>query len=374
VSLASKSFSYLFDGSFTLVSKKTRKSFLFVAIPSSKNPRWIIGTDPVSLQQADKIVRPSNLSSKVFVLAVFFLVRVRLTVFLSRYYVEVSEGEVCRGNIYIGAKGVYQKLTIQKIKGDAVSYTKVAVTTQSRARIRQEVAALNTLSGLGVLVGSCPKLLAAGSDYVELTGAPSQVSKWGVVFNGEHLKPLCELLATKTSWSDVDAGSFLAADFYLPEGMFGQVVRDSIKERIAEISASLSGRDVHVCYSHGDYSPWNVLYGDHGEVFVFDWEMAAIRPLGWDLFNFIIHSEILAKKNWVTFSGVLGKYEKFIAAYFAAAEVEGGQASQYLKLYLCQMLDVYSSQLYENRKGGVEFEASLIGLINNLACMLETEW
>lgn len=42
-------------------------------------------------------------------------------------------------------------------------------------------------------------------------------------------------------------------------------------------------------FSHGDFCPWNII-SENGNISVFDWEMAGIYSLGYDLFTYIFQS------------------------------------------------------------------------------------
>lgn len=45
-------------------------------------------------------------------------------------------------------------------------------------------------------------------------------------------------------------------------------------------------------FAHGDFCPWNMMEKE-GRILLFDWEMAATYPLGYDLFTFIFQTNFL---------------------------------------------------------------------------------
>lgn len=47
-----------------------------------------------------------------------------------------------------------------------------------------------------------------------------------------------------------------------------------------------NAKDLQTCLSHGDFCPWNMLVND-GKIKLIDWEMAADRPLGYDIFKYV---------------------------------------------------------------------------------------
>lgn len=53
--------------------------------------------------------------------------------------------------------------------------------------------------------------------------------------------------------------------------------------------------DLKYVFSHGDFCPWNMLLNKHQEIVLIDWEMAGLKPLGYDLFTFIFQINFLLK-------------------------------------------------------------------------------
>lgn len=59
----------------------------------------------------------------------------------------------------------------------------------------------------------------------------------------------------------------------------------------------ITSSNLQTAFSHGDFCPWNLM-SDNGKVLIYDWEMAGIFTLGYDLFtyifqtHFLLHSEI----------------------------------------------------------------------------------
>lgn len=81
-----------------------------------------------------------------------------------------------------------------------------------------------------------------------------------------------------------------------------------------------SNNNLHVSMSHGDYCPWNFLKNE-GILRLIDWEMAAIRPLGYDLFTYIFQPAFLLfpKESIET---VLQKNKTWIDCYFNSFEIK----------------------------------------------------
>lgn len=63
---------------------------------------------------------------------------------------------------------------------------------------------------------------------------------------------------------------------------------------LTDVRSGQSG--LTVCLSHGDFCPWNILASDKGMRLI-DWELAADRPLGFDLFTYICQVSALFSPN-----------------------------------------------------------------------------
>lgn len=71
--------------------------------------------------------------------------------------------------------------------------------------------------------------------------------------------------------------------------------------------------------SHGDFCPWNVLVTDN-TCRLCDWELAADRTLGYDLFTYICQVAILFEPE-KTLLYAVDEYMEYVKAYFAACGI-----------------------------------------------------
>jgi thiamine kinase-like enzyme len=71
---------------------------------------------------------------------------------------------------------------------------------------------------------------------------------------------------------------------------------------------------VQQCFAHGDFCPWNMML-DNQQLMVFDWEMAGMYPLGYDLFTYLFQSSFLLKPR-NSISSVFAQNKLLITAYF----------------------------------------------------------
>jgi hypothetical protein len=69
------------------------------------------------------------------------------------------------------------------------------------------------------------------------------------------------------------------------------------------------------CFAHGDFCPWNMML-DGSQLNVFDWEMAGIYPLGYDLFTFIFQTSFLLSPT-VKIKDILKRNRAMITSYFS---------------------------------------------------------
>ena len=103
----------------------------------------------------------------------------------------------------------------------------------------------------------------------------------------------------------------------------------TLTDEILDLSFSLSKHHLteqqtdeeglRMSLSHGDFCPWNVLVSD-GDVRLIDWELAADRPLGYDLLTYICQVSILFEPEKPLIS-VIDENMGYVTKYFSACEI-----------------------------------------------------
>lgn len=101
-----------------------------------------------------------------------------------------------------------------------------------------------------------------------------------------------------------------------------------LSEEILDILISLGsvkledgiGNELAFGLSHGDFCPWNMLQ-DGTKIQLIDWEMAANRPLGYDLFLFIIHTHLVMGADEKRILALLKENTNYITKYFNAFNI-----------------------------------------------------
>jgi len=71
---------------------------------------------------------------------------------------------------------------------------------------------------------------------------------------------------------------------------------DWLRQSVASLKEELNKVDIPFAYAHGDFTPWN-MYTHYSGINVYDWEMAGMRPVGYDVFHFVFQSEVLVEKH-----------------------------------------------------------------------------
>lgn len=101
----------------------------------------------------------------------------------------------------------------------------------------------------------------------------------------------------------------------------------NINEKVVEIAIRLSKihltdlkekENIQYSFSHGDFCPWNFLVCD-GNLRLIDWEMAADRPLGYDIFTYLFQTSFLFEEKALI--DILKINESYIHAYFQAFDI-----------------------------------------------------
>lgn len=74
------------------------------------------------------------------------------------------------------------------------------------------------------------------------------------------------------------------------------------------------------CLSHGDFCPWNMLV-NNGKIKLIDWEMAADRPLGYDIFKYVCQCSRLFHPE-KAYSSVIEENKTLIDLYFSKSGIK----------------------------------------------------
>jgi len=297
------------------------------ALPNRKNIRWAIKDNEKAIDYSRQIAKPSRLLSVIY----YFIFR-KLRFFNLRNKFFNSVGSQINDsvvNIYFGARGVFKKNTVQEVDSNGnITYTKVAVGELAPIRLEAEYNALLILDKFKTELKylNVPNVISArkvDGKIVALrtSSVCSTDGKINSSLSNMHHLALVELANLTISEST----------------SINEYKRLSITKDDA-----LSNVMVKVCLSHGDFTPWNTMITSDA-LSVFDWEMCDRRPVGWDLFNYIFHAEILIKKNVNCFDDIIKSNEEIITGFYKSVGILS-EWKQYADLYKIEMKKIYIEQ------------------------------
>lgn len=108
--------------------------------------------------------------------------------------------------------------------------------------------------------------------------------------------------------------------------------------------SNTKANNLKTALSHGDFCPWNMLEYD-GKIRLIDWELAAERPLGHDLFTYIVQTSLLLTPE-CNLKEAIKSNEDIISEYFSSFGIENYKP--YIKVF------VEERYKYEVNKGNDE--------------------
>ena len=88
-------------------------------------------------------------------------------------------------------------------------------------------------------------------------------------------------------------------------------------------SCRIDENGLQMALSHGDFCPWNMLEYN-GQIRLIDWELAADRPLGHDIFTYIIQTSLLLNPE-KHLGEVVEAHEEVIKEYFTTFGIDDYQ-------------------------------------------------
>lgn len=198
-----------------------------------------------------------------------------------------------------GSIGPEQKITALGILHQKPFFLKYGQTKIAKFNITNEYNILKQISNLDTI----PKVLDFYSDN-------NQVLLKTNVFKGERLKNI-------------------QIDKYIVD----QLILIS-KQKVDCIKITSS--DLQTTFTHGDFCPWNLM-SENGKILIYDWEMAGIYTLGFDLFTFIFQTHFLLDSE-INISKAIDVNITAIDYYFTHFSISDWEL--YLKAYAEEKLSL----------------------------------
>tara|TARA_B110000238_G_C16007322_1_gene387241 strand:- start:170 stop:943 length:774 start_codon:yes stop_codon:yes gene_type:complete len=119
--------------------------------------------------------------------------------------------------------------------------------------------------------------------------------------------------------------TFIQTSVFKGERVVNQNIERQILGVLKRISSLkvVSKNECHTalktCFAHGDFCPWNMML-NADELQVYDWEMAQIYPIGYDLFTYIFQTSFLltpSKKN----RDIINENNELMNNYFVGQDI-----------------------------------------------------
>lgn len=327
--------------------------------PNLNNPKWLV-PDSKHFLLKSRLIKPTKLISKFIWRLYLTLQKFQVGDLLFPYSLYLlsnsnnafhgtllNEKNIIQSDIkyvafYLGTYGPFQKFTVEfmNVKGITIKYMKFACLEDSMERIRAEINALKTLNKVNLRNVQFPTLLSKGKfklgknmfSYLIQTSAPENFNTIDSVLNEFHINYLVELF-TSTKIDKIDIEKVLHEIMHRLAEIKDDLnydIYEKIKSIINENEKEFKNKNLILGFSQGDCSPWN-MYRNNNSIFVFDWEIAEYRTPLWDLWNYIIHSQLLIykKKYKIVINNLL--HSKIVELYI---NYLGKETRVNIKLYL----------------------------------------
>jgi thymidylate kinase len=265
--------------------------------------------------------------------------------------------------LFTGTTGPNRKAILYSTQFGIATFTKIPIGENAPTLLQNELAAVKLLQVFSPITFSFPKVVGESSHHLTLTDVSSageRSSRLSLV----HEIALLEIrnttagkekLNTLPVWDDVRSRIKeleQTDDRRMPMGL--------IRKLSSLVNEMDSETVVDVCFSHGDFTPWNMFHHQNGGLQIYDWELSRNKmPLGFDAFHFIIQSGILVQR--IRWKEIQRQIEDSI---FDRSHLFKGytpsQQALYLKLYLL-INTVYYLKVYQQQK---EWHTQVSWLIN----------
>jgi thiamine kinase-like enzyme len=276
--------------------------------------------------------------------------------------------------LYTGTYGYNQKFTAQITDEDhqPIAFAKIASSAQTKILLNNEANALILLDKMKFNAISFPRLMALESlginsdTFLLQSACPNNFQRISRRLDFIHAIAMAELF-TKTH-KNVQGDFFLSRLPPQPNDAYNfneqhKNTYELMKQAKEFLYDKLIDKLIPVGLAHGDFTPWNV-YTSANKIFLCDWELAANRVPFWDLYNFILHSELLIFKGNAkkllrlvlnNENAYLKHYQKEILktkpAYF--------DKDIFLLIYLCEIVEYYINYRYRNIILGFQVKADV---------------
>lgn len=240
-------------------------------------------------------------------------------------------------NISPGTKSKHQKTTVQIINnGITEAFLKVSKTPQTMVLSTNENDILRFLENK-TLSFQKPKSLfgeTIKSSYYLIQSAPKYgFSQSKTQFWKPHQHTILDLYNFGSE--NINLSTYISTIRNIKNV-------DSLLPYILDIEKSHKNYNLKLCFSHGDFAPWNILVNKTNQLFIFDWEHGdKARPLLFDFFHYhYMTCKLLTNSEPKTISNYLTNlfYSAHNNEIFKHMNITFEDYNLYSKLYMIQIL------------------------------------
>jgi hypothetical protein len=186
-----------------------------------------------------------------------------------------------------------------------------------------------------------------GADYFFLKYAHTPPAVKNVKNEHETLQRIADLdfVPCVLGFFETDGAVLLKTSVVQGDGIPAELssavlnILDQLADRSAGEGNDLS-EDLRHGFAHGDFCPWNMVQRD-GKFWVYDWEMARIYPLGYDLFTYIFQTAFLLSPQ-KSIEAVIEENRQSIERFFEQAGI--ADWCRYLEAFAQAKLDYIKTQ------------------------------
>lgn len=240
-------------------------------------------------------------------------------------------------NISPGTKSKHQKTTVQIIHNENTeAFLKASKTPQTIELSINENDALKFLENKNLSFHN-PKSLFGGniqSSYYLIQSAPKfGFNQSNTEFEKPHQQTILDLfnLGSKS----INLSTYMSTLRNIEN-------IDNLLPYILDIEKQHKDCNINLCFSHGDFAPWNILINKTHGLFIFDWEHAdKSRPLLFDFFHYhYMTCKLLTKTEPKDISNYLTNlfYSMPNNDFFEHMNITFENYKLYSKLYMIQIL------------------------------------
>jgi hypothetical protein len=354
----------------------SKKNFIkvdeYIVIPSFENPRWVV---PAGIYNIGEMIQASSLKARVAIqiFKILSFSHMGGLVFpnkIRRFSISPNErngllskvsGDYPYGThdrvIYLGSFGPLQKTTVEFVEaGQAKFYAKTADNYRAKESLKNEKMALDFINTLTLkkLIAPTDMNLSVknSSDFAILFQSSLAGGKPSVTFSHLIAEVITEL-HEKTLKSDVEGFVDIVKGLHdrLVEKENSLENLNSLQQNILRkakyesdyLFNNIANLPAYLSFSHGDFTRWNIREDDC-LAYVFDWEEAKFRPVGYDFFHYLLIDSILVKNNLSVssyFNKVIDTLTNNPMLMNVIFKGDKKMMVSYLRLYLIDIVDIY---------------------------------